>query len=332
MAAVSGAIRSARLTLKVNRFEVLAVTIALMLLVGAAVAVKVMLDGTGVTHACLEAWMASAGEPPAGCVEPVHRWADLSGDLGGKVMGAMLFVPLVSGLILGVPLVGREIEQRTAATAWALAGSRSRWLAGRLVPPLALVLVLGGALAVASAVLFGAVSGDGVWSTSSDSAMFFGFPVMAHVTLGFAIGLVAGALIGRTLPALIIGAVVTLVVVAFALLQQAAEQSRALVSETPDGVVFYQDEPADLLDPSIDWRFSTPDGSRYLTREEALATVPAGVPDVRQWLRDHYQPEYRGPSDAVARAWQTKESVAVMAAAGLLLLVAFPIVERRRPG
>src|SRR3972149_2535594 len=36
--------------------------------------------------------------------------------------------PFGMGLVLGVPLVSREIEQRTAGMAWALSRSRTSWL------------------------------------------------------------------------------------------------------------------------------------------------------------------------------------------------------------
>lgn len=331
MSAVSQAITSARLTFKVNRFEVVAATIGLLLLAGAAVAIKAQLDGTGATRECLGAWIASAGEPAAACVEPVKRWSDVTNDLGGKLSGAMLFVPLVAGLLLGVPLIGREIEQRTATTAWALAGSRSRWLAGRLAPVLLLAIALGVVLSVASTVLEEARTAGGIWGPSFDSAMFFGLPIVAHVVLGLAIGLLAGAVIGRTLPALIVGAVATLATLILVFTLKAAwDPTSTLYDSTADST--YAQPNADLLDPTWDYRFASLDGSQYLTRDEALATVPAGTADVRKWLNDHFHPEFRGPSEVMTRNWQVLETTGLLVAAGVLLLIAFPIVERRRPG
>lgn len=331
MSAISQALTSVRLTFKVNRFEVLAATIGLLLLAAAAVFIKAKLDGTGATRECLGAWIASAAEPPAACIEPVKRWSDVSNDLGGKLSGAMLFVPLVAGLLLGVPLVGREIEQRTAATAWALAGSRTRWLAGRLAPVLLLAVVLGLVLAVASTVLEVAITAGGIWGTSFGAAMFFGPPIVAHVALGLATGLLSGALIGRTLPALIVGAVATLAALILVFTLKAGwDPQRSLYDST---VAFTDDQPnADLLDPTWDYRFASLDGSQYLTRDEALALVPTGTADVRKWLKDNFQPEVRGPSDIVTRDWQALETTGLLVAAGVLLLLAFPIVERRRPG
>jgi hypothetical protein len=335
MSAISRTFTSVRLTFKVNRFEVVAATIGLLLLAAGAVFIKAKLDGVGVTRECLQAWLASVSEPPAACVEPVTRWSNLTNDFGGKLSGAMLFLPLVAGLILGVPLIGREIEQRTAATAWALSGSRTRWLAGRLVPILLLAVGLGLVLAVASTVLEVARTAGGIWGPSFDAAMFFGPPIVAHVVLGLAIGLLSGALVGRTLPALIVGAVATLVALILVFTVKAGwDPQRSLYdSSVSTSSVFTNDLPnADLLDPIWDYRFASLDGSQYLTRDEALATVPAGTADVRKWLKDHYQPEFRGPSEVVTRNWQALETIGLLIAAGVLLLIAFPIVERRRPG
>lgn len=336
MSAVSRAFTSAWLTFKVNRFEVVAATIGLLLLSVAAVDIKAQLDATGATRECLGAWLASAGEPATACVGPVTRWSDVTNDLGGKLSGAMLFVPLVAGLVLGVPLIGREIEQRTAATAWALAGSRSRWLAGRLAPVLLLAAALGIVLSLASTVLEDSRTAGGIWGPSFDSAMFFGLPIVAYVVFGLAIGLLAGALIGRTLPALITGAVATLVALFVVFAFKTGWDPRSSLYEST--AVSNGDQPggdqsgADLLDPTWDYRFASIDGSQYLTRDEALATVPGGTADVRKWLRDHYQLDFRGPSEAVTWNWQVAETTGMIVAAGVLLLVAFPIVDRRRPG
>lgn len=337
MSAVPRVLSSVRLTIKINRFEVVSATIGLLLLAAAAMFIKARLDGTGATPACLGAWLASGAKPPAACVDPVMRWSDVANDLGGKLSAVMLVVPLVAGLLVGVPLVGRELEQRTAATAWALAGSRKRWLAGRLVPLLLLAIALGVVLALASTVLEEARTAGGIWGTSFEAAMFFGPPIVAHVVLGLAIGLVAGLLIGRTLPALIVGGVTTFGALILVFVLKGAWDPRlpsddANVVSSSTVFTTNQQPSADLLDPRWDYRFASLHGFLYLTREDALALVPNGTADVRRWLRDNFQPEFRGPSDVVTRDWQALETAVLLSAAGVLLLLAFPIVERRRPG
>jgi hypothetical protein len=50
---------------------------------------------------------------------------------------------MILGLFLGVPVVAREIEGRTAHLAWTLDPGRWRWLLQRAVPVLAVALVAG---------------------------------------------------------------------------------------------------------------------------------------------------------------------------------------------
>ena len=83
--------------------------------------------------------------------------------------------------------------------------------------------------------------------------------------------------------------------------------------------------------PGWDFFFATADG-RLLTRPQALATVPAGTTDVAGWLSSQYMVVNEQISGGVTSRFQVTEAIGVLAAAGLLLLAAFPIVERRRPG
>ena len=47
------------------------------------------------------------------------------------------------------------------------------------------------------------------------------------------------------------------------------------------------------MDPDLDYRFQTADG-RLLTRDAAIATVPAGTADVGVWLVTNDTPDLRG--------------------------------------
>ncbi len=328
MESLARALQSARLTVKMHRFEVAAMTVAALGVAGLATWVKVQLDATGATQACLEQWLVQAGNASEACVGPVRRWSDIVNGDAGKVMGAMLVAPFAVGIVLGVPLVGREIEQRTATTAWALAGSRKRWLAGRVWPIVTLAVGLGAALAVSSTVLSNARTAQGLWSSTFGDALFSGPPVLAHILLGLSLGVVAGAVVGRTLPALIVGAVVALFVVAVLLAFQGSSQPPSPYAQGNE--VDTTNSTVDVLDPNWDVYFTTADG-RVLTRPEALASVPAGTTDVGGWLTSHYSLLTAQISTDLTIRFQANEALAVLVASGLLLLIAFPIVERRRP-
>jgi ABC-type transport system involved in multi-copper enzyme maturation permease subunit len=53
-----------------------------------------------------------------------------------------MIVPFIVGIVFGAVLVAREIEQGTAPLSWALAGSRTRWLLGKLLAVVVLIVPL----------------------------------------------------------------------------------------------------------------------------------------------------------------------------------------------
>ena len=96
-----------------------------------------------------------------------------------------------------------QLEARTAATAWSLNPSRTRWLLGQALP---VTLVLGAAMALAAVVADRVVDAQVAWGHSAFYYIGLHGPlalVRAFAALG--IGLLAGALIGRTVPALAVG-------------------------------------------------------------------------------------------------------------------------------
>jgi len=90
MATLARALTSARLTFKVHRFEVVAMTVAALVVAALALWMKAQLDASGATRACLEQWIAQAGEPAKACIAPVERWAAIVNGDSGKVMGLSL--------------------------------------------------------------------------------------------------------------------------------------------------------------------------------------------------------------------------------------------------
>ena len=143
--------RWARLSFRLQRWEVLAS------LVGTIVLAALMLWFAGQLR------FLAAGEP--GCADPaayvpgcetfVRRFQDVAGWAQG-LLYLSWGAPFGMGLVLGVPIVAREVESRTAGMAWTLSRSRLRWLAGRfafavvvLVALLAVVVLASGQLAAA---------------------------------------------------------------------------------------------------------------------------------------------------------------------------------------
>jgi hypothetical protein len=123
-----------------------------------------------------------------------------------------LAVPLLFGMFWGSPAVARERETGTVQFAWTQAVTRRRWLS-----------VKTGWLLLAGAVFGGAVAGIVTWWYAPLNALNQGqfqpgsFDLQGIVPIGYAVfavalGIAAGALIGRSLPALAVTAGVFLAV------------------------------------------------------------------------------------------------------------------------
>jgi len=146
-----------RAVLKLSRFEV-----AVSVLASAAVLalwgyLRLRVGAVTVDPACL-----------AGAVSPACEATSLAlrapvAGVGGRVLEAMRILPFGVGLLMGVPIVAREIESGTAQTTWSLNASRWRWLARQTVAvgvP-AVLAVAAAAVAAADVESLRRASGDG---------------------------------------------------------------------------------------------------------------------------------------------------------------------------
>ena len=243
--------------------------------------------------------------------------------------------PFVMGLVLGVPLVSREVEHRTAAVAWTLSRSRARWLARR-VAFLALVMVaLLLVVAIASEVLAAAampthhhLDRDFGWYGRRGGVII----VRGLAALG--VGVLLGAMLGRVLPALL------LAVFASVLIFTTISFGMDRWTET-DAVVGAYDE--DLA------------GGRYLGQRVELPSgelIDYGELQRRglsaEWFQDDMifanEEDVGHPERMVGRNRELilpgrlypqivlRESAVVGGAALLLGLASVAVVSRRRPG
>jgi hypothetical protein len=115
----------------------------------------------------------------------------------------LLAVPALIGLFWGAPLVAREFETGTFRLVWAQGVTRSRWIA--------IKLAVVGLASMAIAGLFSLMVTW--WSSPLDrvnpnqfSTLFAerGIVAIGYAAFAFALGVTAGLLIGRTLPAMVI--------------------------------------------------------------------------------------------------------------------------------
>jgi hypothetical protein len=151
---------------------------------------------------------------------------------------AMLALPAIIGVFWGAPLVARELENGTHRLVWTQSISRTRWLATKVgVVGLA---ALAGTAAVTALVTWwcgpiddalnaGARSGSGFLEQVRMQPVIFaarGIVPIGYTAFAFALGVAAGAVIRRTVPAM---ALTLVVFIAFGI---AAPKLRAQLGAT----------------------------------------------------------------------------------------------------
>ena len=124
-------------------------------------------------------------------------------ELSSYLAIAVIFVPLLAGVFLGVPLLAREHEQRTLLLAWSQDITPQRWLWTKLALLAALTAAVGAAVSAAAGHL------ADVTSIATGRSLFYGsaFLVTGMVPLAqsvawIAVGVALGAAYRRTLPAI----------------------------------------------------------------------------------------------------------------------------------
>jgi hypothetical protein len=323
-----------RIALRLQRFEVLAAILAAGVLAASALIVRARLDAVGVPASCWDLWFQNVFDtpiPPA-CQDVAGQFLSINENEGGKVMASMALLPLALGVFLGVPLVAREIEGGTAPTVWTLAASRARWFAGRLVPILVVVVAIMAVLAVASDVLW---SGREPWAPVPrfGDAGLHGPIVFGKGLAAFGVAVLLGALFGRVLPSVIVGALLAVLLsVGWGALYQAwfdaeAPHHRLAINDQ------HESQNTDGLFPGGGFTMTVvqlPDG-RFVQPWEAENLAPAGTEDTYTWVFETYPAFIQGvPADQYG-AWSVTETGAFSLIGIGALLLAFPVVARRRP-
>lgn len=342
-------IRGWLVILKQHRFEVLA-GIVLAGLIGAwAMSVRLQLDGLGVPAECVDNWLGHAelGEVrDAACHGPMRAYGGILGGAGSMLVGegflpwsAMGLLPFAIGLLGGTPLVAAELEARTASTAWTLCPSRTRWLL-RVALPVAIVLGIGAAIAAVAA--SGVVDAMVEWG---HSAFYYvglhGSLALVRAFAAFGIGILFGAVIGRTLPALAVGAAVSVVV----LFGVAAAREAWLGTLEARPIARISSVTGELvMEPraeTTDWGWIAPDGELF-PLQDALTLVPREIYesddriqfiDSSTWLVERgYSSMPLGVTQETAMGWQPLEGMLFGSLGAALLGATVVVVNRRRPG
>jgi hypothetical protein len=183
----------------------------------ALIAFAILLAATGPHLASLYAASGLDGCKPASCGQRASSFLQLANSTSPYAAVNTLSIlvialtPALTGLFWGAPLLARELETGTFALAWSQSVTRTRWLAVKLA--------VGGlaAMAVTEALslLFAwwaaplgraaGLGGSGNLGTSQFNPLAFvthGITPLGYAAFAFTLGVTAGALIRRTVPAM----------------------------------------------------------------------------------------------------------------------------------
>jgi ABC-type transport system involved in multi-copper enzyme maturation permease subunit len=152
--------------------------------------------------------MASQWHSALAACTAARTCGSLSGSLflGSHTVGFLVIltlgVPAVLGILLGAPLVASEIESGTSLFAWTQGITRGRWLA-----------IKAGWALLAAAGVTGAVSALVTWWSGPDNALqgdgfnpgrfdIMGIAPVGYAVFAVALGIAAGTLMRRVIPAI----------------------------------------------------------------------------------------------------------------------------------
>lgn len=304
-----------RLTYRINRFEIRAIAVTTILSV--------------VVTAAILSWMTSSGyascvaiyteTPSIACLNlmAVGSWANR---IAGLSLNLVPLFPYLAGLLLGTPVIARELDRGTARLAWSLGPSRPRWFAQRVLPMLAITLVACFGIGVIADWIV-ALYNPGV-DLAKSFAQFHQRGILI-ATSGFLVASTAigvGAVVGRTMPTLILA----LVLSGASILAITEVDAKLLVSEA----VPLTEGQGGNNDLQIDSRFQLPDG-RLVTWDELTVIDPEAMTSE---LGPQYPWVALGIPGSRYREIEAREAIAqVVAGLAFLGLGAF-VVGRRRPG
>ncbi len=147
-------------------------------------------------HACTPTFSAACGF----AFEHFH---DAYGNVG-PIGGILVFLPGLIGAFAGAPLLAREFETGTFRYAWTQGVGRMRWLTALLVPGVLGVAVLGSAFGTLVAWYNQPLIDSGLLQRLHASLFpITGIAVAGWAVLAFSLGVIAGTLLRRVVPALV---------------------------------------------------------------------------------------------------------------------------------
>lgn len=311
--------RIIRLTFRMHRFEVNSIVILGGLLLIGAIVVSWALGNLKLPKDCVPSF--ETGELPDSCVATFEAFQKIAA-LASPVSLLTSLFPIIGGLLIGGPVMAREIERGTTSLAWSMSPSRLRWYAHRVVPMAVLLVAVSFVVGVAADHLIGALTPQSDMAASFVGFRYRGLLIASQAFLLASTAIAVGALLGRAVPTFLLSLILgMLVIVAVGQVHRQAMLAEAVIQRFDENTFFTND------DLYLDSRFELPDG-RLATYEELVAFDPRA-------FEGEFGSTYPNvglliPGDSY-RSVEAREAAAELAI-GLVFLVggAF-IVTRRRP-
>jgi hypothetical protein len=163
----------------------------------AAFAAAILVDGFHVASEWHAMLVACAGN--SACLQ---QRGPLVNGVVSDLPYVSLIVPVVLGMLWGAPLVAHELEARTSDFAWTQSMTRTRWLAAKVGWLLLAAAACGGALAALTTWWSGPI--NALSGTAFDPGQFDtqGIVPIGYAVFAVALGIAAGTVARRTLPAI----------------------------------------------------------------------------------------------------------------------------------
>jgi hypothetical protein len=187
---------TARLTWRQHRFELAMLVILAAIIIAIEVATAAIEDWF-VGHRC------SAESRPAECLGLDWLHQGLA-DASSTAVALASFVPPVIGLVVGVKLVGAEVERGTAALPWTVGTSRTRWLLVRVFLLAGFIALISGAAGLSVDAVTASRDPGVDLADSLGEYQLRGWLLPARAVAMFGVAVLIGAVMGRTLPALLV--------------------------------------------------------------------------------------------------------------------------------
>ena len=220
-----------RLTYRINRFEIRAILVATIVSVAVSAAVIGWIADERLRRG---AWSRTGRSRSPASSSRTSAAGRAGSPRSRHSCGAF---PVLAGLLLGAPLIAREIDRGTARLAWSLGPSRRRWYLQRILPILVVVVAgVDGDRDRGRAAGRAASRPESTWPTRSSASTRRGVLLATSALLIASVAVAVGAVLGRQMPTLLLA----LVLGGMTLLAVAEVDGRLLAG---DAVRLTGDEP-----------------------------------------------------------------------------------------